>query len=76
MWQNHIVKYDTIDPKTLIPHPKNWRKHPDRQKKALGTALDSIGWIQDVIINQRTGRMIDGHLRVELAIIKENENND
>jgi len=34
----------------------------------MGGVLDDIGWIQDVIVNERTGRLIDGHLRVELAI--------
>ncbi len=67
-WQNRIVGAGTEDPKKLIPHPKNWRKHPKGQAEALEGAIEEIGWIQDIIINQRTGRMIDGHLRAELAI--------
>ena len=31
-------------------------------------ALDEIGWIQRVVINKRTGHVIDGHLRIELAL--------
>jgi DNA modification methylase len=30
--------------------------------------LGDVGWVQDVIVNQRTGRLVDGHLRVELAL--------
>lgn len=30
--------------------------------------LAQIGWIQDVIVNRVSGHLIDGHLRVELAI--------
>ena len=30
--------------------------------------LEEVGWVQSVILNQRTGRLIDGHLRIELAI--------
>ena len=30
--------------------------------------LDQVGWVQDVIVNTRTGNLIDGHLRVSLAI--------
>jgi len=30
--------------------------------------LDDIGWIQDVIVNERTGFLVDGHLRVALAL--------
>lgn len=67
-WQNRIIGAGTEDPEKLIPHPKNWRKHPKGQAQALEGAIEEIGWIQDIIINQRTGRMIDGHLRAELAI--------
>jgi len=68
MWQNRIVGAGTENPKKLTPNPKNWRKHPKNQAQALEGALEEIGWLQDIIINQRTGRLIDGHLRVELAI--------
>lgn len=30
--------------------------------------LNDIGWVQDVIVNKRTGHLIDGHLRVTLAL--------
>lgn len=65
---NRIVETGEVDPKKLLPNPKNWRKHPDKQADAMSGILDEIGWIQDVIVNRRTGRMIDGHLRVEIAI--------
>lgn len=67
-WQNRIVRYGEEDPRELQANPKNWRKHPDKQAEALETALEDIGWIQDITINERTGRMIDGHLRVKIAI--------
>jgi hypothetical protein len=25
--------------------------------------LDKVGWVQDVIVKQRTGHVVDGHLR-------------
>ncbi len=65
---NRIIETGEADPKKLLPNPKNWRKHPDKQADAMSGILDEIGWIQDVIVNRRTGRMIDGHLRVEIAI--------
>lgn len=34
--------------------------------------MSEVGWVQSVILNQRTGRLVDGHLRVELAL-KNNE---
>ncbi len=68
VWKNRIVGTGTTDPKDLDPNELNWRKHPPRQSKALEGNLDTLGWISDIIVNQRTGRMIDGHLRVELAL--------
>ena len=57
-----------VDPRKLIPNPSNFRKHPLAQQLALSGALDEIGWIQRVIVNKRTGHIVDGHLRVELAL--------
>lgn len=54
----------------LLANPYNWRIHPERQQKALAASLDGVGWVQDVIVNQRNGHVIDGHLRVALAISK------
>jgi ParB-like chromosome segregation protein Spo0J len=67
-WRSRIVETGTADPKTLVANPKNWRKHPKHQADALSGVLGEIGWLQDVIVNRTTGRLVDGHLRVELAI--------
>lgn len=69
-WQNRIVKSDNVNPKTLVPNPDNWRLHPDQQKKTIDDALKEIGWIQQIIVNIKTGRIIDGHMRVALALEK------
>jgi DNA modification methylase len=66
-WESRIIGHGEMDPHELIPNPKNWRTHPKLQEKALEGALEDIGWIQDVIVNERTGKLLDGHLRVELA---------
>ena len=58
------------DPAELQAHPRNWRRHPQEQREAMEGVLDSVGWIQDVIVNRRTGRIVDGHLRVSLAIAR------
>ena len=52
----------------LLANPSNWRIHPKQQQDALGEVLDRVGWVQDVIVNQRTGFVVDGHLRVAMAI--------
>lgn len=46
-------------------NPRNWRKHPKRQAKAMKAALAELGWLKPVIFNERTGRMIDGHMRID-----------
>ena len=67
-WENRITRSGTADPKELRKNPDNWRTHPKNQAAALEGVLNEVGWIQDVIVNERTGNMIDGHLRVELAV--------
>ena len=67
-WENRIVDSGTEDPEQLLANPQNFRLHPAHQKKALTGVLSEIGWIQDVIVNRTTGHIIDGHLRVELAM--------
>jgi DNA modification methylase len=54
-------------PADLVANPRNWRGHPPAQRDALAGLLDQVGWVQDVVVNRRTGHLVDGHLRVELA---------
>jgi ParB-like chromosome segregation protein Spo0J len=42
--------------------------HPSEQQRALDAALDEVGWVAEVLVNTVTGHVVDGHLRVELAI--------
>lgn len=67
-WQNRIVGEDMVDADQLLANPTNWRIHPKHQQTALAGVLDNVGWVQRVIVNQRTGHVIDGHLRASLAI--------
>ena len=60
-----------LDPESLVPHPANFRRHPDPQKDALEQSLDEHGWLSAPIWNKRTARLVDGHARVELARGKE-----
>lgn len=67
-WRSRIVGEGEEDPAKLMPNPGNWRRHPKAQADALEGALDQVGWVGRVKVNRRTGRMVDGHLRVELAL--------
>ncbi len=67
-WQNRIVGEGHEVPSQLLANPANWRIHTHEQEQALATVLDRVGWVQRIIVNRTTGHMIDGHLRVALAI--------
>lgn len=67
-WTNRIVGEASVDPTTLIPHPQNWRIHGALQSDAMAGILTEVGWIQRILVNQRTGRVVDGHLRLKLAL--------
>lgn len=67
-WRNRIVGSGTEAPDQLCANPKNWRIHPKMQQDALAGVLDQVGWVQNIIVNQRTGYVIDGHARVGLAL--------
>lgn len=67
-WKNRIIEQSVEMPiEELLPNPKNWRKHPKKQREALGDVLSEVGLVQGVVFNRRTGRLVDGHLRVQLA---------
>lgn len=57
----------------IVENPKNWRTHPAEQRRALAGSLDSVGWVQQVIINTRTGQLVDGHARVQEAAARGEE---
>lgn len=67
-WRSRIVGSDDVGPEELLANPRNWRIHPKAQQDALAGALDQVGWVQRVIVNRQTGHLVDGHLRVELAL--------
>ena len=57
-----------MDPKMLVPNPENWRLHPKGQQEAMGGVLDDIGWVAGITVNKNTGLVVDGHLRLDLAL--------
>jgi hypothetical protein len=67
-WRSRIVGHGEEAPDQLLANPLNFRIHPKPQQDALAGVLNEVGWVQDVIVNQRSGHVIDGHLRVSLAI--------
>lgn len=66
-WRNRIVRSGDAALSEIRLSGLNWRTHPDAQQRALSGVLGSVGWVQSVIINERTGTLIDGHARVRVA---------
>ena len=69
-WRNKIIEHDEVNPYALVAHYKNFRTHSKDQKDALVGAIEDISIIRSVTVNKRTGRILDGHLRVRLALEK------
>lgn len=77
-WRNRIVATDIRPAASFLANPQNWRIHPQEQQAALSGSLATVGWVQDVIVNLRSDpswgpdrgveTLIDGHLRVSLAL--------
>lgn len=67
VWRSRIAGHGEARPTDLVPNARNWRTHPAAQRAALGGVLDDVGRVQQVVVNRRTGHLVDGHLRVALA---------
>lgn len=65
--KNRIVGSGEEQLDQIMFNPRNWRIHPLSQQDALKGVLEEVGWVQQVIVNKRTGNLIDGHLRCQLA---------
>ncbi|MCC6315993.1 MAG: ParB N-terminal domain-containing protein [Thermomicrobiales bacterium] len=68
VWRNRIVGTADVDPAQLVPSDLNFRRHPGPQQDALSGVIDEIGYLAPVLVQASTDRVIDGHLRVELAL--------
>lgn len=67
-WKNCIVGYGSEDPTQLLANDKNWRIHPHAQELALSEVMREVGLCQNIVVNKRSGKVVDGHLRVAMAI--------
>jgi hypothetical protein len=52
---------------TLLPNPKNWRRHPPAQADALRGILGEVGFAEALLVCEKTESLqfIDGHFRAE-----------
>jgi DNA modification methylase len=69
-FRNRIVGLSYLKASELAEHPRNWRKHPSFQRKALDEVLARVGFAGALIVRvDPEGRhvVIDGHLRRQIA---------
>lgn len=67
-WKNRIVKYGEQPANQFLAHELNARRHPGKQRDALRGSLNAVGWVAPVIVSAKTGKILDGHARVEEAL--------
>ena len=66
--RSRITELRQVKASELLPDPRNWRGHPERQREALRAMMDEVG-IVDAVIARETDdglMLIDGHLRADL----------
>src|SRR6266851_3862248 len=61
------LRLEWRSPQELQDNPRNWRKHPRVQAAALERMQAEVGWAGAALYNERTDRLIDGHLRKRIA---------
>ncbi len=67
--RDRIVELRRVRAGDLAPNPANWRRHPDRQRRALRALLREVGYA-DALLARETDdgslMLFDGHLRQSL----------
>jgi ParB-like chromosome segregation protein Spo0J len=63
----HCAHDALADVVSLMPHPRNPNRHPERQLKLLARILEHQGWRSPIIVSKRSGFVIAGHGRLEAA---------
>lgn len=69
-WQDRRVDtgHETAEALAKRYNRDNWRLHPEAQRLAVEESIETLGWVGQVKVNRASGNLIDGHLRVELAL--------
>ena len=70
-WRSRIVGHADVPPGDIVANPLNWRRHPDSQRRPLRGILADVGWVTRVIVNRTSGYLVDGHVRVEEALARD-----
>jgi hypothetical protein len=67
--RNRIVEHVQVRAGDLVPHPDNFRTHPESQRRALAASYQEVGFARSLLgYRLADGRiqLIDGHLRRDI----------
>ena len=67
-WTNRIVGSGVKPASDFLAHELNWKIHPRFQQDAILGSLDQVGWYKSVVESSRSGKLLDGHARIILAL--------
>ena len=62
------MKIQHVDPAELTPADYNPRSISEHQAEALKRSLDRWGFVEPIVANKRTGRIVGGHQRLDGAL--------
>jgi hypothetical protein len=65
---NKIVGHEMVPPDQLLANPLNFRVHSHVQKDHMRAMLREIGWLDEIIVNRNSGVVVNGHMRVDIAL--------
>lgn len=60
----------------LTENPLNYRRHPHRQRQTYRSFKSMVGWTGALLFNERTQRLIDGHMRRDEVVKSPNRGSD
>ena len=66
--RDRIIDFRRVSANLLLPNPKNWRVHNNRQRNILKGILAEIGYADALLVRELPDgslQLIDGHLRAE-----------
>ena len=61
------MKVQQVDPSKLVPAEYNPRQISQHQAEALKRSIDRWGFVEPIVANKRTGKIVGGHQRVDAA---------
>lgn len=72
-WRNRIISSGVKPASDFLAHELNWKIHPKNQQDGISGSLESVGWFKSVVESARSGKLLDGHARIMLALQKGDE---